>query len=238
MKFEDVIQDIEKLAGKKIRSIRPGADIEIVSVNRKENQIRLVDAKGKERVRSVDELKRIWEHLCLHPATHVDAVLGGSGSSRNQPETIFANLPYIEVIYLSNKKHIAYTGRPSHPSGTTKEMDAIGAQKIRMAIEATKQILPAAIIIVDDPRPISTSLQGLSGLQSTSTAPGIYNHSFANKEVSVVSSVNVVPPIPSGTYIPVDTKSRPSGGSEVRIGSQSYYLITRNGINILARSEA
>ena len=237
MKFEDVIQDIERLAGKKIRSVRPGADIEIVSVNRKENQIRLADAKGKIRVRSLDELKRIWDHLCLHPATHVDAVLGGSGSSRNQPETIYANLPYIEVIYLSNKKHISYTGRSTHPLGTIKEMDAIGAQKIRMALEVTKQILPAAIIIIDDPRPISTSLQGISGLQPTSTAPGLYTHSFANKDVSVVSSINVDPPLPSGTYIPVDAKSRPLGGCEVRIGPQSYCLITRNGINILVRSE-
>lgn len=61
--------------------------------------------------------------MCSLPAAHVDSVLGGSGSSRSQPETILANLPYVEWLTVAGKKNIAYVGDDTHEKGTLHKMD-------------------------------------------------------------------------------------------------------------------
>lgn len=84
--------------------------------------------------------KKIWDQLCSKPAVHVDAVLGGSGSSRNQPETILANLPYIEWLRINNKKHIVFVGEATHDFGTLRQMDPIQAEQIRRRLQATGRV--------------------------------------------------------------------------------------------------
>ena len=238
MKFEDVIEDIKKLVGKTLNSIKPGANVQVVRVSTEENQIELVNSKGKRRTRPVTELRLIWDQLCLHPVVHVETVLSGSGSSRNQPETIFANLPYIEVVHIDGKKHIALVGKPTHSIGTLREMDAIFAHKVRTAAQETRQALPAAIIITEDTRPISSILEGFSGLRPTSLIPGIYCHKIQDKEILVVGMSSVSKPLPVGVYIPFDSNANPGDDAVlVRIGEEDYYHIVRRGVNILMRSK-
>ena len=121
MSFDDVLKDIEGLIGLRLESIRPGAEIVVREVSSDEGRIELETAKGDVKSRPISELRRIWEALSNGTPVHIERVLGGSGSSRNQPETIFANLPYIEWMRHNGKKHIVNVGRNSHPPGTLKK---------------------------------------------------------------------------------------------------------------------
>ena len=82
------------------RDIRPGSNITIIDIDDEHNNIILRTSQGAMKSRPIGELDRIWTELNRTPAVHVDEVLNGSGSSRNQPETILANLPYIEWLQL------------------------------------------------------------------------------------------------------------------------------------------
>lgn len=96
MTFDEVINDIGKMVGLELESIKPGANIKLNGIDRTAKRIELITSAGKIKTRPFSELEKIWNKLCSSPAAHVDSVLGGSGSSRNQPETVMANLPYIE----------------------------------------------------------------------------------------------------------------------------------------------
>src|SRR5690606_22435871 len=111
-----------KLIGLDLQSIRFGAEIRLLHVKRDEGRIELETASGRIVSRPLSEFEKIWTQLIKKPAVHVDTALGGSGSSRNQPETIFANLPYIEWCLINRKKHIVFVGKSSHPLGTLKEV--------------------------------------------------------------------------------------------------------------------
>ncbi|MFZ5768779.1 MAG: hypothetical protein ACOY3F_08830 [Bacillota bacterium] len=125
MNFGQVIADMKKLRGVRLGSIRPGAEITILEVDEAEGRVVVETKSGEKRSRSLQEIRRVWSELCTKPAVHVDAALKGSGSSRNQPETILANLPYVEWFRYNNKKHITLVGRATHPLGTLKEMDPV-----------------------------------------------------------------------------------------------------------------
>ena len=117
MTFEDVKNDIVKLIGLDLESVRPGAGIRILSVDLKQGNLQLKTVSGQVRSRPLLELERIWNELQKSPAVHVDQVLKGSGTSRNQPETILANLPYIEWAKIHNKKHLIFVKEKTHPYG-------------------------------------------------------------------------------------------------------------------------
>ena len=142
MKFEEIISDIKKLVGIKIRSIRAGADITLTEVDVRENRLELIDFFQNCRSRSLAELHRVWEQLCLHRAVHVDSVLGGSGSSRNQPETILANLPDVEWLILNGRKHLSFVGKPTHALGDLKQMDSLAVHALRAASQVTRPAVP------------------------------------------------------------------------------------------------
>jgi len=237
MKYEEVVSDIKRLVGKRLRSIRPGADITLTDVDAYQQRLELTDSIGNQRSRPLAEIRQVWEELCTTPAVHVDSVLAGSGSSRNQPETILANLPYVEWLVINSRKHIALVPKPSHPSGTLKEMDGLAAHKIRAGMRQQSQDLPSAVIVTSDPRPISNCLEGLSGLQPTAPAPGIYKHKVGSREILVVNTTAIPQTLPPGTYIPLQTKTTPQGSAPVQIAGSQYHVVSRNGINFLVQSQ-
>ena len=130
MNFSDVITDINKLVGIELHSVRPGAEITILDVDEEKDCLILRTAQGQERSRPLSELRTIWSEMQITPAVHVEGVLHGSGTSRNQPETILANLPYVEWLKINNKKHIAFVQRKTHAYGTIKKMDAIRSAEL------------------------------------------------------------------------------------------------------------
>ena len=121
--FDDVIRDInDSLLGKTLQSISGRATpFKIVEVNDEKRNL-YIDMNGKQKSRPFDELERIWQEMRSKPAVHVESFLGGSGSSRNQPETILANLPYVEWLLIDGKKHIAYVDEDTHEPGTIRQM--------------------------------------------------------------------------------------------------------------------
>ena len=121
--FLEMLSDLEALIDTPLYSISGQATpFKITKIDLEGDRI-LLDVNGTSKSRPLEELRKIWEAMCELPCVHVDSVLGGSGSSRSQPETILGNLPYVEWLNVSGKKNIAYIGENSHNSGTLKKMD-------------------------------------------------------------------------------------------------------------------
>lgn len=138
MDFNTLIDDIERLSGKELQSIVKGSEIVVDSVDRDAESILLHTVSGRSGRRSFAEIKRLWNALKKREAVHVDSALGGSGSSRNQPETILANLPYVEWLKLDGKKHVVYVGDNTHESGSLKEMTVKEYEEMQKEREAQK----------------------------------------------------------------------------------------------------
>ncbi|WP_127483778.1 hypothetical protein [Paenibacillus ehimensis] len=144
MDFYDVVKDLKKLKNKKLESIIPGSDITLLDVT--ENGLIIENTKGKQVKRPLSEMKRIVQALSSEKPVHVESILEGSGSSRNQPETILANLPYIEWLKIKNKKHIVWVKERTHPYGTKKEVDPETASMIKTNILTGSVFNPDGII--------------------------------------------------------------------------------------------
>ena len=121
--FEDVLNDIEKsLKGIELHSISgTAAPFSVVEVDR-ENENVVLDVGGNRKTWTFERLKLVWDEMCYRPAANVELVFGGSGSSRNQVETIYASLAYVEWLYVNRKKCVAYIGEETHPYGKIKKM--------------------------------------------------------------------------------------------------------------------
>lgn len=152
--FDEVIQDInEKLIGKMLGSVSGRATpFSIIEINMEKRNL-FINLNDKQKSRPFDELERIWQEMRSKPAVHVESFLGGSGSSRNQPETILANLPYVEWLLIDARKHIAYVDEVTHEFGTIKEMDEIRAEEYRAAMRDPNPRNP----ILDDYDQIDTN---------------------------------------------------------------------------------
>ena len=220
MTFEDVVDDIKKMVGMELQSIRPGANITIIEVDEERSCLLLKTVSGVSRSRPLSELQLLWDELNRHSAIHVDEALHGSGTSRNQPETILANLPYIEWLKLDNKKHIAFVGKNTHPFGTLKQMDSIAASNFKYKANSTGTVPKVKIVmVVTDLTSAINSLQSaLSGTISTITQ-GVYLFESTELEATVVSTVSFS--LSPGIY-PVLTKSTVSGAKMITIHNTNY----------------
>ena len=141
--FMQVLQDIGSLKGKRLRSIKSGADLVVDNVDYDNENVTVhsADDENKRNSRSFREFEAIWKRLTEaaltdNPWVSVDEALGGSGSSRNQPETIMANLPYIVWARPNNRKCIAYVGRDVHVAAENKQADDSDFVAIRQMQEA------------------------------------------------------------------------------------------------------
>lgn len=132
MDYFEVIKDLNKMKEMQLQSINPGSDITILDVT--DSSIVLRSSTGKEIRRSLTEIKKIVKALSSEKPIHVESILGGSGSSRNQPETLLANLPYVEWLRIKKKKHIVWVKERTHPYGSKKEMDPIKASMLKAQV--------------------------------------------------------------------------------------------------------
>ena len=199
MNFLEVLEDIRKLEGLELCSIRPGAEITIEKVNIPQGKIIIRTKSGKLNSRPVVQLENIWEELISLPAIHVEEVLHGSGSSRNQPETILANLPYIEWLKVNNKKHISYVGKATHVFGTIKKMDNIDANKISEKLADKDKVTKVlSLISTREIYNMSQMFSKICGKRPIALSRGMYLYSLKNMEVVFVDSEKTG--IPLGTY--------------------------------------
>lgn len=130
--FAQLLKDIDKLRGIRLKSIKAGSDLVVQEVDYDNEviNVRSVEGDQKSGARGFHEFRTIWKDVCAaaltdNPWVHVDQSLGGSGSKRNQPETILANLPYVVWSRPDNKKCIAYVGYDAHSAGCNKEADEV-----------------------------------------------------------------------------------------------------------------
>ncbi|KZN28795.1 hypothetical protein N480_08500 [Pseudoalteromonas luteoviolacea S2607] len=137
MHFNDVLSDIEKLIGKQLQSINPStAPIYLTKVDKKARRYYISSDSNKQgNARSFRELEDIWQDLLFKGFSNVDQALYGSGSSRNQPETIFANLPYIEHFKYKKKKHLLLCNEKTHELGILKEVEGAEFRALRKKID-------------------------------------------------------------------------------------------------------
>lgn len=175
MTFEDVKNDIIKLIGLDLESIKPGAEIRILSVDLQQGNLQLRTASDTSRSRPLDELERIWNELQKSPAVHVESVLKGSGTSRNQPETILANLPYIEWTKIHNKKHLVFVNESTHAFGTLKMMDAEASAILTAKIDESIVKHDVSLIVVSsDIKSAIESFQETCGGVVNTMEQGVY----------------------------------------------------------------
>ena len=128
--YEQLLKDIESLKGKRLESIKSGADLVVddVDYDNEKVYVHAPDKPSERDGRPFREFKDIWkmmETACLtnNPWVEVETALRGNGSKRNRPETIIANLSYIVWDRPNKHKCIAYTGQESHVSGEIKKAD-------------------------------------------------------------------------------------------------------------------
>lgn len=141
--LQDVLNDIqEKLIGKELHGISGAAStFRISEIDNEKNYI-VLDVQGKRKTWSFERMERVWKEMYYRPAANVEIVFGGSGSSRNQVETIFANLGYVEWLYVNERKNIAYVGEETHEYGTLKHMDEDKEQEYQKMMEESKPYNP------------------------------------------------------------------------------------------------
>ncbi|EKO3589855.1 DUF262 domain-containing protein [Vibrio metschnikovii] len=137
MQFNDLLSDIGKLVGKQLQSINPStAPIFLTKIDKKARKYFISNAPDKVgNARFFWELEDIWKDLHFKGFSNVDQALYGSGSSRNQPETVFANLPYIEHFKYKKKKHILLRNENTHDLGTLKEVEGAEFRTLRKKID-------------------------------------------------------------------------------------------------------
>lgn len=124
MQFKDVLSDIEKLVGKQLQSVNSRtAPIYLTKIDHDSKKYFISSKQNDEgNARLFWELEVIWSDLTHKGFSNVDQALFGSGSSRNQPETVLAHLPYIQHFRFKGKKHIFLRGTPVHELGTLSEL--------------------------------------------------------------------------------------------------------------------
>lgn len=161
--FDVVLGDIHTLIGMELKSIKPGADIVLTSIDVTERRFILKSSNGEIKSRPFSEIEAIIKALNVNGVVHVETVLAGSGSSRNQPETIIANLPYIDYTFIDRKKHLVLRDEPSHAAGQLQELDLIQAKNIVDRFKERQTSLPIQVIVTSKLRETTMSLVEAGG---------------------------------------------------------------------------
>lgn len=136
--FNNVLLDIKDfLIGHELRSINPAlAPIFLTSIDIENNKYYVSNTPNSlGKSRPLSELREIWVDLERKGFTNVDQALYGGGSSRNQPETILANLPYIQFFKFKNKKHLLLRQNHVHAPCSLQELGGGEYRKVRKLIE-------------------------------------------------------------------------------------------------------
>lgn len=224
MNFTDVIIDIKKLIGLELQSVRPGASITIIEVDEVKGCLILKTRQGQVRSRPLSELQVIWEELNRVPAVHVEGVLHGSGTSRNQPETILANLPYIEWLKVNNKKHLALVRGKSHAYGTLRQMDSMTAAEIVKTIKYgfLKNLTQVFIVSSDVTETLKKLSMVLKGVVST-IENGVYL--FDSGSLKIVIIVDSLTSLSPGSYL-VIPQVQTNATKTVVICGEEYLIVS------------
>lgn len=237
MDFDELLCDIEKLFGLELSSIRPGSNIMVESINKEDGRI-LIKAKGGQiKSRPIAEIKKIWENLCVYPVVRVENALQGAGSSRNHPETIFANLPYIEWLLIDGKKHICLVDNKTHAYGTLRKMEDVQAELVKENLRtknADINSIAQIIIVSNDISESAENIQNLTGKNFLPVEKGIYHLTVDKIEIYLVTPqvINLSP----GSYSVLLCKNHSKVNHPIEFLGQKYYQFSDSvGLNLLIK---
>ena len=236
MNFADVKHDVHKLIGLELNSISRSAAITIEDIDDEQERLIICPKNGNSRSRPMDELKRIWDAMQKEPAVHVDKVLNGSGTSRNQPETILANLPYIEWLRIDNKKHIAYVSESTHPYGTLREMDPVVAVEISAKLKASgKKTKLSSVIVSKDINVSISSLQAVCSGKLSTVEQGVYQIETESDLIIFISSE--IAGLEEGTYCVIESHTYNPVVVEKRLSlcGREYAVLCNGNIKMLIK---
>jgi len=116
---QEIIPLLEQYQGTTLRSISGQADIRIDYVNNE--NIGITCSDGTTFTEPHSRTITVLNHLLDNGCTHVDAALKNSGTRRNIPETLLANLPFIEHGKIDNRKHLFLCEVDTHLLGTLEQ---------------------------------------------------------------------------------------------------------------------
>ena len=235
MTFESVVDDLQNLLGKRLESIRPGADIVINDLNVQNGRIGITSASGKTKSRPISELRMIWQKLQEQPAVHVDEALHGSGTSRNQPETIMANLSYIEWFRFNNKKHIAYTGKHTHPFGTKKQMSEADAEQLREKLRGNTFDNLATLVVTQNILRAIQLYKTMTGITPVTVCYGVYLFNLSGKITAFVAMSEINQLITEGTYAVINKPAGFDISQQVNINGVWFCPKSIDGLNLMIR---
>ncbi|WP_114765308.1 DUF262 domain-containing protein [Vibrio rhodolitus] len=141
MNFEDLLDDIEQLIGLPLKAITATTSgITLLSLDRETGKyIVKADSSNREQKRSIRELEAIFESLDKDGYCNVEQALQGSFTSRHQPETIFANLPYIQYFKYERRKHLVLRESNQHALGDIQELPLKEQRQVRRALASNKK---------------------------------------------------------------------------------------------------
>lgn len=231
MTYNDLLKDIEKLIGLQLHSIRPGAELTVEAIEREKCSLSLRNVQGNIRKRSLDEIRNLWSELQKNRIVHVDGFLHGSGSSRNQPETILANLPYIEWLKYNGKKHLAYVEKTTHEFGTLREMnpvEQIGFCELLSKIQSKQHSYSYAIVTNDIKQ--SIEIFNINSMYEVmAIEPGVYALSLPNSKVLFLSTDKCRQPI--GVYPILYNQTNICYPQSFNISGNIYYISESKGIH-------
>jgi hypothetical protein len=230
MKYEDVLKDIEKLTGKKLLCISPHAmPLEIIKVDWNTKRVLVRATNGNEISRSFQELEKVWTALQELPAVHVDSdALNGGGSMRNQPETIFANLPYVEYVVIDRKKHLVLMPSETHAIGTLRKMDQIMAQDV-VAKKKKQSLLeppPSSVIVCRKLKECIDKITNLTGISAEPVCGNPYAYKMYKPGQRILFLNNSK--VPEGVYMCVQKNNTTGISLEVQIDKYALFWPDQN----------
>lgn len=141
MNFEDLLDDIEQLIGLPLKAITATTSgVTLLSLDRETGKyIVKADSSNREQKRNIRELEAIFESLDKDGYCNVEQALQGSFTSRHQPETIFANLPYIQYFKYERRKHLVLRESNQHALGDIQELPLKEQRQVRRALASNKK---------------------------------------------------------------------------------------------------
>ncbi|MGR5460208.1 hypothetical protein [Vibrio sp. PNB22_1_1] len=113
-----IIPYMKGYVGLTLKSLSGRSDISISAVD--ELGITMTCSDGQTFFESHRRPKIAFRKLLDEQVIHVDAALENSGTRRNVPETLIANLPFVEYGKINNRQHLFFRDTHSHPLGTIK----------------------------------------------------------------------------------------------------------------------
>lgn len=140
MDFKTVSSDIAKMIELELKAINESTgSLRIVSLDLNSRKYVVIPSGSSGSItRTLGELETIWLELLEKNLVNVEQSLAGSGSSRNHPETILANLPYVEYCKLNKKKHLVLRANATHPLGSIKKLGDEEFQKLEAQVQKAK----------------------------------------------------------------------------------------------------